>query len=683
PRPEGTIRSSCLTSWGYLTAGKYLANPVHTVRTTDAAHLFISEGALQAGNLSPSFQQNERNALVGDNYRWKFPIPYILADNLELNAKGVILQSFETFRLKSCVDFKPYEEESTYIIFQKFDGCWSMVGDQKSGQNLSIGARCDYKAIVEHEILHALGFYHEQSRTDRDDYVKIWWDEILSGQAHNFVKYDDSRITDLNTPYDYESLMHYAPFSFNKNESFPTITAKIPVFNDVIGQRLDFSAIDLERLNRMYNCTSSLTLLDQCAFELANICGMIQGTRDDGDWVREKSDAAGREDHTLIGRCRDAGYFMHFYTSSGNAEDGALLESRILYPKRTQQCLQFFYKMTGSSSDKLVIWVKEDDGSGNIRKLVKIKTFQGDTSDQNWKIAHVSFSTQGRFRYLFQGLRGNSNVSSGGISVDDITLTETPCPNAVWLIRNFTHILDIAPAGAALDSPRFYSPEGYGYGITVRPRGANGSVYENYTYVGFFLSSGENDGILEWPALNRQVVLTVMDQDPDIRNRMSSSKSLTTRKSEVIANKNDTSMWDKPSLTGIFDASCNCYKSPSWGWTTFISHAQLRRRNFLKNNDLIIFAEFVDLTHLNKTEVPVRPTRFINDGLILERQRRSAPLEDWSSYLRDPCDPNPCQNKGICVTVKGKASCRCPSTQTFFYTGERCQTAQVHGSLLG
>lgn len=59
--------------------------------------------------------------------------------------------------------------------------CWSMVGDLQTGQNLSIGAGCDYKAIVEHEILHALGFYHEQSRMDRDDYVTIWWDEILAG----------------------------------------------------------------------------------------------------------------------------------------------------------------------------------------------------------------------------------------------------------------------------------------------------------------------------------------------------------------------------------------------------------------------------------------------------------------------------------------------------------------------
>lgn len=72
-----------------------------------------------------------------------------------------------------------------------------------------------------------------------------------------------------------------------------------------------------------------------------------------------------------------AGYFMHFNTSSGVTGEVALLESRILYPKRKQQCLQFFYKMTGSPADRLIVWVRRDDGAGNVRKLVRIQTFQG------------------------------------------------------------------------------------------------------------------------------------------------------------------------------------------------------------------------------------------------------------------------------------------------------------------
>ena len=93
-----------------------------------------------------------------------------------------------------------------------------------------------------------------------EDSMAEWYLRVLSptGYEHNFNTYDDNIITDLNTPCDYDSVMHYGPFSFNKNESNPTITTKIPEFNSIIGQRLDFSAIDLERLNRMYNCSEYL-----------------------------------------------------------------------------------------------------------------------------------------------------------------------------------------------------------------------------------------------------------------------------------------------------------------------------------------------------------------------------------------------------------------------------------------
>ncbi|XP_004605896.2 meprin A subunit alpha [Sorex araneus] len=664
------------------------------------------------------FLNKSRNGLRDPSTRWKFPIPYILADNLDLNAKGAILYAFEMFRLKSCVDFKPYEGESTYIIFQKFDGCWSEVGDQHVGQNLSIGAGCDYKAIIQHEILHALGFYHEQSRTDRDDYVDIWWDEIEEGRGHNFNVYDDKMITDLNTPYDYESLMHYEPFSFNKNESVPTITTKIPAFNTIIGQRLDFSPVDLERLNRMYNCTTSHTLLDHCAFEKTNICGMIQGTRDDADWIHKDSTQPGEMDHTLGGRCTGAGYFMHFETKSGKSEDAALLESRILYPKRKQQCLQFFYRMTGSSLDRLTVWVRRDDGTGNVRKLFKVQTFQGD-QDQNWKIAHVTLREEKKFRYLFQGTSGDPQNSKGGIYLDDITLTETPCPTGVWTIRNFSQILQDTAQVDEKQSPLFYNSEGYRFGLTLYPHGKTPSR-NPYVAIYFHLYSGENDAILEWPALNRQVVITVLDQEADVMNRMSASMVFTTSTSHKNSAMNNSVIWERPSLVGSLDPTCNCSRSLGWGWRTFISHETLKRRSFLKNGDLIMFVDFEDITHLNQTEVPVKNTRLTPPDLVLQdkeqrdfseddskkatwekfslgssnqeqpsRQKRSVentgPMEDhnWPQYFRDPCDPNPCQNEGICVNVKGMASCRCVSGHGFFYTGERCQAMQVHGTLLG
>ncbi|XP_068610180.1 meprin A subunit alpha [Brachionichthys hirsutus] len=538
-----------------------------------------------------------RNAILDQTRRWKFPIPYILTDSLELNAKGVILQAFEEYRLRSCVDFKPYEGEASHISFAKLSGCWSFVGDDKKGQNVSIGARCDTKSIVQHELLHALGFYHEQSRSDRDDYVKIWWDQIEEGMEHNFDKYADDFITDLNTAYDYESIMHYRPLSFNKNESIPTITTTIPHFNEVIGQRLDFSAVDITRLNRMYDCANTLTLLDQCSFEMISICGMIQSEVDDADWVHVLS-SPGDTDHTLGGRCRDSGYFMKFDTSSGTVGASGLLESRILYPKRNEQCLQFFYKMSGAAGDRLVIWIRADDGTGTVSTMKKIHTITGD-GVAAWKIANVTLKMTEKFRYVFQGIRGSSN-SSGAILVDDVTLTETVCPNAVWLIQNFTNLLAISPPNSAIKSQCFSNSEGYFFGINVHPNVKDG-LYQDYVGMTVHLCSGENDAVMEWPVKNRQISIVAVDQDADVKLRMSSTRSLTT---------DIHPRWNRPTSSSgaSYDHSCQCYRGPNFGWSAFISHKHLQSRSFLKNDDLIITADFNDLTHLINTEVPVIPS---------------------------------------------------------------------------
>ena len=52
-----------------------------------------------------------------------------------------------------------------------------------------------------HEILHALGFYHEQSRLDRDDFVQIRFENIRSGLENNFQKYDVGQADTLGFRY--------------------------------------------------------------------------------------------------------------------------------------------------------------------------------------------------------------------------------------------------------------------------------------------------------------------------------------------------------------------------------------------------------------------------------------------------------------------------------------------------
>ncbi|NWU89686.1 MEP1B protein, partial [Upupa epops] len=613
----------------------------------EALGLDLFEGDIKLNGMQ------DRNSIIGDSYRWPHVIPYVLEDSLEMNAKGLILKAFEQYRLKSCIDFKPWEGEKNYISVFKGSGCWSSVGNQQTGlQQLSIGANCDRIGTIQHEFLHALGFWHEQSRSDRDDYVSIVWDRIQDGKGHNFEKHSDATSDFLNVPYDYTSVMHYSQNAF-RNGTLPTILTNIPDFMDVIGQRMDFSDYDLQKLNRLYNCSSSLTFMETCSFELESICGMIQSSDDNSDWQRLSHVPAGPStDYTTMGECKDSGYFMHFNTSAGEMWSTAMLESRILYPKRRPQCLQFYLYHSGHEDDRLYVWIRKYSATRPNGTLRLVKEIKGSPA-AHWQLYHITLKVTEKFRVVFEGMKG-SGSSNGGFSIDDINLSETQCPHHVWHIRNFKHLLDTSPAGEAgkIYSPPFYSSKGYAFQIGLYVNGTTDNPLNLAVF--WHLISGANDNKLQWPCPWQQGTMVLLDQHPDIRQRMSNQRSITTDPHK-LSDSSSNYFWDRPDKVGsvaTFPNGTKFMRGPGSGTNAFLSHQRLRSRNFIKDDSVYMLLTMEDISHLLSTQPSVSPTKI---------------------EVPDICPENPCENDGVCVVVDRAPVCRCPAGDDWWYMGERCE----------
>ncbi|XP_037390332.1 low choriolytic enzyme-like isoform X2 [Pygocentrus nattereri] len=177
-------------------------------------------------------------------------VPFVIANHFTSRELQVIQRGLDSFASVSCIRFTPRSNQRDYISIVSDSGCYSYVGRRGYAQTVSLDRNgCIYHNTVQHELLHALGFNHEQCRSDRDNHIRVVWENIIDG-----YKYAFNKINTLNqgTPYDYNSVMQYHRTAFSKNGK-PTMVP-IPNSNVSFGQGTQMSQNDITRLNRLYRC---------------------------------------------------------------------------------------------------------------------------------------------------------------------------------------------------------------------------------------------------------------------------------------------------------------------------------------------------------------------------------------------------------------------------------------------
>ena len=117
---------------------------------------------------------------------------------------------------------------------------------------MSIASFCSLATVI-HEIGHVVGFWHEHSRPDRDQYITVHQENIRPGYKPDFDKI--TAVDSLGVPYDFKSIMHYSKVAFAKpgTMTITSIEKNIP-----FGGASVLSDLDILQTELLYNCSKLL-----------------------------------------------------------------------------------------------------------------------------------------------------------------------------------------------------------------------------------------------------------------------------------------------------------------------------------------------------------------------------------------------------------------------------------------
>jgi len=215
-------------------------------------------------------------------------MPYCFAADIEASTKDAFLQAIAEFEKNvPCLTFKQVNLLEPGVcegmnglavhVQSSRPGCWSYVGPTQLGkfsQPLNIGSGCGFRGIAAHELSHAAGMAHEHSRPDRDQHIKIHWENLIQGKRAQF---DIAPAASTREPYAFDSLMHYGPRAFGKRVTLADGTVStlqtIEVPSDSpIGQRMGLAVADIHQFRRMYGCPGSVQIAEAKKIEVLGAC---------------------------------------------------------------------------------------------------------------------------------------------------------------------------------------------------------------------------------------------------------------------------------------------------------------------------------------------------------------------------------------------------------------------------
>ncbi|WP_158623883.1 M12 family metallopeptidase [Corallococcus llansteffanensis] len=168
--------------------------------------------------------------------------------------------------LRTASNAGQYPDYVTFKVGTDPNSSSSSLGRVGGQQFVELNSDCSVSCTI-HEIGHTLSLLHEQSREDRDSFVRIIEENIMYGYAHAFKKHPADSV-DLGA-YDFKSIMHYHKYAFSKDpvNALPTIEA---LNGESFGNSMYPSYGDTAAVNSLYSVDNSEFFLGQTYMDVLN-----------------------------------------------------------------------------------------------------------------------------------------------------------------------------------------------------------------------------------------------------------------------------------------------------------------------------------------------------------------------------------------------------------------------------
>lgn len=223
------------------------------------------------------------------------------------------------------------ESPAIFVQSNPEQGCYSYVGvvgtHQVHSQALQLqDPGCMSIGTAIHELGHAIGMAHEQSRPDRTKYVKINWNNIKKGTENNF-EIDKHAYT--QEAYDMTSIMHYDRFAFAVDTKKPTIEYIGAGVHDELGQRVGLSKYDVSQVVAMYTGVNT-----KCKANALAGMGCVNKTDNKGNDICASATKCDSRDIAMNCCACGGGIAVQCY------EGGDCPQVKKLPPPAADQCIQ-------------------------------------------------------------------------------------------------------------------------------------------------------------------------------------------------------------------------------------------------------------------------------------------------------------------------------------------------------